>query len=595
MVPQRSEHQEVRFHGIGVSSGIVIGRAFVLYGDLIKVERRTLRKDQVEAEVEKLVRAIERTREELQVFRTETAQRLGEKDAQIFDVHQMLLQDEMVLNEIIHHIRSDKVNADHVVTEVLSKYESSFDDAEDEYFRARAADLRDIKGRVIRHIQGKEETGLAQISEPVVLIARDLSPSDTINMDRSKVLGFVTELGSRTSHAAILARSLKVPSIVGLVDVCRQVFSNDPVILDGRSGVLIVNPSSETLTRFKRMQREFTRVESNLARVKNLASRTKAGKDIELSATIEFFEEIGTALDYGAHGVGLYRTEYLYMTRSELPGEEEQVEEYSRIIRAMNGAPVTIRTFDIGGDKAQRFFSIPHEANPFLGFRGVRLYEHNEPVFLTQLRAILRASVHGPVRVMFPMIACVEEMRYCKSVLIKAQEQLQREGMAFRTEIPVGAMIEVPSAAVTADLIAQESDFLSIGTNDLIQYTLAVDRGNKFVAYLYRNFDPAVLRLIREIIQKGHEQCVWVGMCGEMASDPFATMVLIGLGLDEFSVSPVSLLMIKDIIRRVEYPECENLADAALNFDAAAGVENYLLDVMNRKFKDLLVCDTGIG
>jgi phosphoenolpyruvate-protein phosphotransferase (PTS system enzyme I) len=592
MVHAKSEHKELLFNGIAVSPGIVIGKAFVLYGDAVLVEPRPLRSDQVEAEVEKLHKAVERTADELQVFRTETAQRLGEKDASIFDVHQMLLQDETVQQEIVQRIRSQKINADHVVSEIIGRYEASFNSATDEYFRARAADLRDIKQRVIRHIQGKEEPNLAQINEPVVLIARDLTPSQTVSMDRKKILGFGTELGSRTSHAAILARSLKVPSIVGLVDACQQVLSNDTVILDGNSGVLLVNPTPDTLTKYKRLQREFSRFENGLVRVKRLPARTKDGKDLELSANIEFYEELQTAQEYGAHGVGLYRTEYLYLTRPELPTEEQQVTEYSRIIKAVKGAPVTVRTFDIGGDKAQKFFSIPHEANPFLGFRGVRLYERNEPVFLTQIRAILRASVHGQVRIMFPMIASVSEMRYCRAVVQLACEQLRKEGIAFSAEIPVGAMIEVPSAAVSADLIARESDFLSIGTNDLIQYTMAVDRGNKYVAYLYRNFNPAVLRLIRDVIRFGHEQGVWVGMCGEMASDPFATMVLIGLGLDEFSVSPVSLLVIKEIIRRVEFTECQNLALAALSNDTPDAVENYLLDVMKRKFKDLLFTET---
>ncbi len=592
MVHSKGEHKELLFNGVAVSPGIVIGKAFVMYGDAVMVEPRALRTDQVEAEVDKLNKAIRRTAEELQVFRTETAQRLGEKDASIFDVHQMLLQDETVQQEIVQRIRSQKINADHVVNEVIGKYESSFDGAQDEYFRARAADLRDIKQRVIRHLQGKEEPSLTQLTEPVIVMARDLTPSQTVNMDRRKVQGFATELGSRTSHAAILARSLKVPSIVGLMDACQHILSNDTIILDGNSGVLIVNPTADTLTKYKRLQREFSRFENSLARVKRLPARTKDGKDLELSANIEFYEELQTAQEYGAYGVGLYRTEYLYLMRTELPTEEEQIAEYSRIIKAVKGAPVTVRTFDIGGDKAQKFFSIPHEANPFLGFRGVRLYQRNESVFLTQIRAILRASVHGHVRIMFPMIACVSEMRYCRAVIQLAGEQLRKEGVPFKADIPVGAMIEVPSAAVSADLIARESDFLSIGTNDLIQYTMAVDRGNKYVAYLYRNFNPAVLRLIRDVIRHGHEQGVWVGMCGEMASDPFATMVLIGLGLDEFSVSPVSLLVIKEIIRRVEFTECENLALAALSNDTPDSVENYLLDVMKRKFKDLLFTES---
>jgi len=595
MNPVRRDQKELVLNGVAVSPGIVFGRAFVLYGDAVKVELKGVRSDAVQDEIEKFLTALERTREELQGFRNLAAQRLGEKDAAIFEVHQMLLQDEAVRDEIITRIREEKKNADHIVAETIAKYEAIFDGATDEYFRARAADLRDIKWRVIRHIQGTEAFKPESITEPVILIARDLTPSDTIKLDRSKVLGFATELGSRTSHAAILARSLKVPSVVGLVEACQNSSSGTMVILDGNAGVLILNPGSETLNRYRKLQREYNRFENNLSRIRLLPARTKDGKEIELSANIEFFDEIKSVQEAGARGVGLYRTEYLYLMGEGLPTEEAQTEEYSRIIKALKGNPLTVRTFDIGGDKAQKYFSIPHEANPFLGFRGVRLYQRNEEVFLTQVRAVLRASVHGPVRIMFPMIAAVEELRYCKAIVDHARKQLTKDGVTFFPDIPIGAMIEVPSAAITTDLIARECDFISIGTNDLIQYTLAVDRGNKAVSYLYRNFDPAILRFLRNIIRQGHEEGVWVGMCGEMASDPLATMMLIGLGLDEFSVSPVSLLVIKEIIRQVDYDECENLAIAAMTHDTPQAVENYILGIMNKRFKHLMFSDTGLS
>jgi phosphoenolpyruvate-protein phosphotransferase (PTS system enzyme I) len=595
MNPVRREQKELDISGVAVSPGIVIGKAFVLYGDTVKVEPKGIRADAVQEEVDKFVMALERTREELQGFKNEAAQRLGDKDAAIFEVHQMLLQDETVRDEIITRIREEKRNADHIVAETIAKYEAAFDGAADEYFRARAADLRDIKWRVIRHIQGEEAFKLESLTEPVILIARDLTPSDTIKLDRSKVLGFATELGSRTSHAAILARSLKVPSVVGLIDACQISISGNTVVLDGNAGILIVNPSSDTVARYRKLQREFNRFENNLSRIRSLPARTKDGKEIELSANIEFFDEVKSVQDAGARGVGLYRTEYLYLMGDGLPTEQQQIEEYSRILKALRGNPLTLRTFDIGGDKAQKFFAIQHEANPFLGFRGVRLYQRNEPVFLTQVRAILTASVHGPVRIMFPMIATVEELRYCKSIVEHAKKQLTDEGVAYFPDIPIGAMIEVPSAAITTDLIAKECDFLSIGTNDLIQYTMAVDRGNKTVAYLYRNFDPAILRFIGNIIRQGHEQGVWVGMCGEMASDALATMMLIGLGLDEFSVSPVSLLVIKEIIRQVEFDECQNLATAAMTYDTPQAVESYIRDVMHKKFKHLMFSDTGLS
>lgn len=582
------EHTEIRIKGVAVSQGIAIGPAFVLGADHSEIIVRSVTEEEAEAEIARLHSAIDKAKKELALIGEETRRVLGEMNAAIFDVHQLLLEDPELIGETVRRIRTLKQNAEVLFLQVMEEHEQAFSHLDDEYLRARVADLRDIKRRVIRHLLGTQHVASNYLTRPGVVIATDLMPSDTMHQRREFVLGFATEMGSRTSHAAIMARSLKVPSVVGLGDVCRLLNSGDPIILDGISGLVIIHPTPETLQRYQHLQRRFLEYGQKLEHCRRLPSRTKDGKDIDLAANIEFYEEVQPALKDGAMGIGLYRTEYLYLMRDDLPSEEDQFNEYLRFMRAVGDQTIIFRTFDLGGDKAQRHFHVHQEANPFLGFRGVRLYQEREDVFRTQLRAILRASAFGRARIMIPMVACVSEMHYCRSVIEDVKAELAEAKIAFAADIPLGAMIEVPSAAVTADLIARDCDFLSIGTNDLVQYTLAVDRGNKFVDQLYRVFNPGVLRLIKETIRQGHEQGVWVGMCGEMASDPMATMALIGMGLDEFSVSPVSLMVIKEIIRRVNYDECENLAERVLSYTSPDEVEAYLGSVFRRKFKDLL-------
>lgn len=590
MITEEKDKKEIRVQGVPVSAGIAIGSAFVLGSNLVRVESRVLQDSQVEEEIVIFNTAIEKAKQEVAVLVDKTKSLLGEKDAAIFEIQQMMLEDPDMIDEVIRRIRKEKKNADRAYLDVVLSFEQKLINSKDELFRARANDLKDIARRVIRHIQGGAVKKPEQLKEPAVVIATDLTPSDTISLKHSFILGFATELGSRTSHAAIMARSLKVPSVVGLGDICRLIAMGDQVILDGNAGIIIIHPTENTLIEYQKLQKAYQAYTQKLERCRKFPARTKDGKDIELAANIEFSEEVKTALRDGAQGIGLYRTEYLYLTRTQLPTEEEQFADYKRIMRAVGEKyPVIIRTFDLGGDKAQKLFHIHPEANPFLGFRGVRLYSVNEDVFVTQLRAILRSSIYGKLRIMLPMISSVSEIRYCKQVIERTKMQLLDEGYEVARDIPIGAMIEVPSAAVTADLIAKECDFLSIGTNDLIQYSLAVDRGNKYVADLYRAYNPAVLRLIRDTIRHGHEQGVWVGMCGEMASDPIATMVLVGMGLDELSVSPVSLLVIKEIIRRVEFAECENLAERVLGYATADEVEKYLTSVFKSKFKELIV------
>lgn len=591
MHAESAASQEMRIKGLAVSQGIAIGPAFPFGSGIQDVRPHEVAAAEVEAEVQRLTQAIENAKSELTRIGEETQERLGERSAEIFEVHILILDDPEIRGAAIRRIREERLNAEWLFLQVVEKYEQSFSHFKDEYMRARATDLQDVKRRVIRQLQGAAKSPGDGLPGPAVVFAADLMPSETIHLRRDYVLGFATELGSRTSHAAILARSLKVPSVVGLGPVCQYLVPGTPVILDGYSGQLILNPAPETLERYEKTRSLYEALSHKLARSRTLPARTKDGKDIELSANIEFFEEVQPAIADGAIGVGLYRTEYLFLMRDELPTEEEQYAEYVRIIDALHRQPIIFRTFDLGGDKAQRHFHVHQEANPFLGYRGVRLYSEREEVFRMQLRAILRASVRGRVRILIPMISSVTEMRFSRGVLESVKEELRAAAIPFDEEIPVGAMIEVPSAAVSADLIARECDFLSIGTNDLIQYTLAVDRSNRYVDQMYRAFSPSVLRLIRDTIHHGHAQGVWVGMCGEMASDPLATMALIGMGLDEFSVSPVSLLVIKDIIRRVHFDECENLAERVLSYSTADEVENYLSSVFRRKFRDLIIHD----
>ena len=575
---------------MSASPGIAIGKIFLMSSAFVKVEKRLLAEEEIDQEIEKFLNAVENAKKDLQILQKQTAESLGDESARIFEAHQLMLQDELIIEESVRRIREKKTNSDFVFFEIMEKLESSLGAASDEYLSARVADLRDVKKRVVHNIQGKKKLLHSQLIEPSIIISKELTPSDTINLKRSHILGFATDLGGRTSHAALMARSLKVPSVVGLHDCSQFLEPGDLVVLDGNEGILVINPSPNTIQKYQKRLNEYIDFEKKLEHLDKLPTRTKDCKDVELVANIEFLDEVEQIKKLGARGIGLFRTEYLYLAKSELPTEEEQFQEYKQIVEKLGDHPVTIRTFDLGGDKVPESIRLPKEENPFLGVRAIRIaMSHNVAMFKTQLRAILRASAFGKIRILFPMISCVSEMRYCQKVLEEVKNDLSEKGISFSKNIPVGAMIEVPSAAVIADLIAEECDFLSIGTNDLIQYVLAVDRGNEHVAYLYHPFNPAVLRLIREIIQKGHQKGVWVAMCGEMASDPLATMVLLGLGLDEFSVSQVSLLLIKEIIRRVDYSECESLANKALSFTVNNDVEAYLKRVMHNKFKDLKI------
>ncbi len=588
-MPVKKTTKEIRLTGVAASPGIALGPVYFMGSDIVSVEARKLESGEVESEVTKFCSAIDKSKQDLQELVQRTSLTIGEESAKIFEVHQLMLEDVMIVDESVRKIREDKVNADQAFLEVMEHFEVSLESIEGEYLKARAADIRDIKRRVIRNIQGDKRPSLASLKEPAIIFAKELTPSDAVNLERENVLGFAMDFGGRTSHTAIMARAIRVPSVVGLKKIGQLIHSGDFVILDGNTGLLIVNPTEETVNEYRNRFSDYKIFKEKLEHLKDLPARTLDGKDIELAANIEFLEEVEEVVNAGGEGVGLFRTEYLYLTNEELPSEEEQFEEYVSIVKALDNKPIIIRTFDLGGDKMPKSINLPPETNPFLGARGIRLYREKggQQLFKTQLRAIVRASAYGKVRIMFPMISCITEVRFCQNMLTEVKLELKKEGLPFSDDIPVGAMIEVPSAAVIADIIARECDFLSIGTNDLVQYSLAVDRGNEHIAYLYQQYNPSVLRLIKNVIEMGHQKGVWVGVCGEMASDPLLTMILIGMGLDEFSVSPVSLLLIKEIVRRVEVGECIDLVEEMINYDTAESVETSLKAFMKQKFSDL--------
>lgn len=585
-----NQDYKIKLRGIPASPGIAIGKIHLLSGGVIKIQEKLLKDHEIEPEIQKFQQAVDKAKAELQKLQQRATQKLGvdDKDAEIFDVHLMLLNDPAVINQTIELIREEKKNADLIFYRHMSHFQNMFENSvSGEYFKEKSADILDVKRRVIRLIQGLRCDYLSALEESSVIVARELTPSETIMLDRNKILAFATDMGSRTSHAAIMARSLAIPSVVGLEHLSEAVNQYDTIIVDGNKGEIIIEPSPDILEEYQKLQADYYAYERNLVKFKDLPCRTLDGKDIELSANLEFPDEIESVISHGANGIGLYRTEYLFLAKSELPSEEEQFEAYRSVAEKIAPNSVIIRTADLGGDKSPISLSIPKEDNPYLGWRAIRICLKETDMFKAQLRAILRASSYGNIKIMFPMISCIEELTQCLALLDEAKQELIDNNLSFNDNIEIGTMIEVPSAALMTDVIARKVDFLSIGTNDLIQYTLAADRGNERISYLYENFPPAVIRLIKQIVDSGHRKGVWVGMCGEMASDPKAVLVLIGLGLDELSLSPVALPEIKKIIRSIKYSEATHIAQKVMQMETAIEIRNYLDELTENKLKDL--------
>ena len=569
--------------GIPASPGIVFGKALVLKEEKIVLDMQKIKDSQVEEEIARFYAGREAAVEQLNSIKERAYQSLGEEKAAIFEGHLMILEDEELEEEIIDYIRSNHVNAAVAANVVIDQQVAILSEIDDEYLKERAGDIRDIGNRLIKNILGMHIVDLGEINEEAILVAYDLTPSETAQLNLDKVLGFVTDIGGRTSHTSIMARSLELPAIVGTNNVTELVNTGDFLILDALNNVVYVNPSQEDIQRLKALQAKLADEKAELAKLKDLPALTLDGHRVDVVANIGTIRDIEGAERNGAEGVGLYRTEFLFMDRDQLPTEEEQFIAYKDVVEAMNGNLVILRTMDIGGDKELPYLDLPKEMNPFLGWRAIRIALDRREILNAQLRAVLRASAYGKLAVMFPMIISVEEIRELKSVIEELKVELRNEGKAFDENIQIGVMVETPSAAVNAKFLAKEVDFFSIGTNDLTQYTLAVDRGNEFISHLYNPMSPSVLSLIKQVIDASHAEGKWTGMCGELAGDERATVLLLGMGLDEFSMSAISVPRIKKLIRNVNYQDAKLLAEKALQQPTAAEIERLVIDFLAEK------------
>ena len=562
--------------GIPASPGIVFGKALVLKEEKIVLDTQKISEDQVEAEVARFYAGREAAVEQLNSIHQRALKSLGEEKAAIFEGHLMILEDEELEEESIDYLRSNKVNASVAASKIIDQQVEMLSEIDDEYLKERAGDIRDIGNRLIKNILGMHIVDLGDITEESILVAYDLTPSETAQLNLEKVLGFITDIGGRTSHTSIMARSLELPAIVGTNDVTARVNTGDYLILDAVNNRVYVNPTQAEIDELKTLEAKLAEEKAELAKLKDLPAVTLDGHKVDVVANIGTIRDCEGAHRNGAEGVGLYRTEFLFMDRDQLPSEEEQFIAYKEVVEAMEGRLVVLRTMDIGGDKELPYLNLPKEMNPFLGWRAVRIALDRREILHAQLRAVLRASAFGKLAVMFPMIISVEEIRELKSVLETLKAELRAEGKAFDENIQVGVMVETPSAAVNAKFLAKEVDFFSIGTNDLTQYTLAVDRGNELISHLYNPMSPSVLGLIKQVIDASHAEGKWTGMCGELAGDERATLLLLGMGLDEFSMSAISVPRIKKLIRHVNYQEVKALADEALQKPTSAEIEQLI-------------------
>jgi phosphotransferase system enzyme I (PtsI) len=567
----------ITLKGIPAAPGIAMGKALPFDSESVTVPRRPITESQVSIEVLRLEEALIKTRHQILDIQRQLSEDLGQEHAEILNAHLLVLEDQALREEIIHGLKSQLLNVEAIFNDVIRRHLKAFSKTQDEYLRERTADIEDVRKRVLRNLLGTQQDTLSQLDQPVVLVARDLSPSETAQMHKQHVLAFVTDIGGRTSHTAIMAKSLEIPAVVGLAVATKRIQKSDFMIVDGTRGEVIIDPDPPTVKRYEVEQRRNQELSRQLLQLKDLPAETLDHHRVVLSANIELPDEVPSVLAHGANGIGLFRTEFLYINRGDFPTEEEQYQAYVSVAEQVKPQPVIIRTMDLGGDKFFSPLQLPKEMNPFMGWRAIRLSLARPDIFRIQLRAILRASVQGNLKLMYPMISGIEELRRSNEIFREVRQELEREGIPFDPDLEVGAMIEVPSAAMTCDLLAPEVDFFSIGTNDLIQYALAVDRVNEKIAYLYEPTHPAILRLIKRIIDVGHAAKIWVGMCGEMAGEPALTLLLLGLGLDEFSTSPVQLPIVKQVIRSVEHSFATSVVEQALALRTGKEVEAFLL------------------
>ena len=574
--------------GIPASHGIAIGTSFLFGSEELLIPRRTITDADIPTEVMRFEEALIQTRHQILGIQRRLAEELDQEHAEIFNAHLLVLEDQSVHEEVLSGLKTQHLNVEAIFHDVIRRHLRAFARTNDEYLRDRTADIEDVRKRILRNLTGRQLDILEQLKEPVVVVAHALSPSETALMHKRHVLAFITDVGGRTGHTAIMAKSLGIPAVVGVEVATKRIERGVLVVVDGTRGEVVVDPDPETIRRYEVEQRRRQEINRQLLQLKDLPAETLDGHRVTLSANIEVPDEIPAVIAHGAEGIGLYRTEFFYMNRTDFPSEEEQFEAYKAVAEQLAPHPVIIRTVDLGGDKFLSPLDLPTEMNPFMGWRAIRFCLARPDVFRGQLRAILRASAFGSLKLMFPMISGLEELQRAHEILQDVKQELTREGQSYASTMEIGAMIEVPSAALTCDLLAGLVKFFSIGTNDLIQYALAVDRVNEKIAYLYEPAHPAIVRLLKQIIDAGHQAGIWVGMCGEVAGEPALSLLLLGLGLDEFSVSPIQVPLIKKVIRSVEYRTAQAIAAQALQFRTGKEVEAFLLSHLRQLAPDLV-------
>lgn len=573
-------------HGIGASSGVVSGRAFLVDRSKVRAPEKKIDSADAEKEVDRFVKAIQASRYQLKEVKEKILDPDVRRHAFILDVHLMILDDQMLVEGTIETIRKKKVNAEWALDLTLEKFDAAFHALEDEYLKERRNDLQHVSARIFRNLLGRRHDDIHRVKGNVIVVAHDLSPADTLQMNMKHVSGFVTEIGGKVSHTSILARSLGIPAVVGLEGATSLINGGDLLLIDGKHGDVVVNPTEEVLRTFLERKRRIRFLEREARKYASLPAETRDGVRIRLQGNIERLDEVPYLKQYGAEGVGLYRTEILYLNRKDLPDEEEHYRTYRRLAESIHPAPVTIRTLDIGGDKFLSNYQQGSETNPAMGLRAIRFSLKEVEIFKIQLRGILRASAHGKLRILFPLISGVEEIFQAKAILEEVKRGLTKARILFDKKIEIGAMIEIPSASITADLLAKEVDFFSIGTNDLIQYALAIDRVNEHVSYLYEPLHPAILRMIQGVVRAGEQKGIPVAICGEMAAEPAYVMILMGLGLQEFSMNPISIPKVKRLLRMSRFEETQALAEEVLQWSTASEIEGCVRQWMAEKFPE---------
>jgi phosphoenolpyruvate-protein phosphotransferase (PTS system enzyme I) len=583
-----SERVERRYHGVGVSPGIARGSVFVHRLDDEEPPVRSIDESEIPTEIARFEAALIATRTQILEMQQRIADAIGAKDAGIFDAHLLVVEDRTLIDEVLRTLKRDLMNVEHIFQQVANRYTKTLSEIDDPYLRERALDIHDVARRVVHNLLGRSNPPLSSVQTAHVVVSHNLTPSDTAQLNRELVIGFATDVGSKTSHTAIMARSMNIPAVVGLHNVSETLSTGDQILLDGYNGYLIVNPSDQTLWEYGELEIKKTEVEEKLTELRETVSTTVDGRHIILSANIELPMEVEMVRMSGAEGIGLYRTEFFYLNKEALPDEEEQYRNYLQVAEAVKPHSLIIRTLDLGGDKFMSALHLPEELNPFLGWRAIRFCLEKVDIFKVQLRAILRASASGNVKIMYPMISGIDEVRKANAILDECRAELRTEGLAFNEEMDVGVMIEVPSAALTADIIAREVDFFSIGTNDLIQYSIAVDRVNERISHLYEPTHPSIIRLIKMVVDAAHAHTLWVGICGEMAGEIALTPLLVGLGVDELSTGAALVPRVKRAVQSLDVGVCLQLVEEIMEMDSASEILAKCESVAREHYSELM-------